>query len=398
VSSLREGAAAIGSASPAPAAETRDVAGYELTVIVPTFNERGNVQRLVERLRVVLADVRWQAIFVDDDSPDGTAAAVKAIAARDPRIQCIRRVRRRGLAGAVVEGALASAAPFVAVIDGDMQHDETLLPRMLATLKAGDTDLVVASRYLDRAAVSEGLSPLRSAGSRLANQLSRLVLRQELSDPVSGFFMVRREVVDQAAPKLAAEGFKILFDLIASQPRPLRVVELPYAFREREAGGSKLDNRVIIDYLGLLLSKLSGGLVPTRALMFGLVGGSGLVVQMVALKIFLAIEAAMTQAPALHAPATTAQFTLAQFAASMVAMTSNYLINNETTYRDRRRRGLKLLLGYLKFCLLCSIGLAANLAVASSLYRFYPDPMAAGIAGAVFGALWNYVTTAAAVW
>jgi len=354
-----------------------------LTMIVPTFNERANVARMVERLHAALDGVAWQAIFVDDDSPDGTAQAVKQIAAADPRIQCIRRVRRRGLAGAVVEGALASAAPYVGVIDGDLQHDETLLPRMLAALTAGEADLVIASRYLDSDAVAEGLSPIRSLGSRFANWLGRRVLRQDVSDPVSGFFMVRREAIDRVAPKLATEGFKILFDLIASQPQPLRIVELPYSFREREAGGSKLDNRVVIDYLGLLLSKLSGGLVPTRALMFGLVGGSGVVVQLVGLKVFLTLGLG---------------FTLAQFAASMVAMTSNYLINNETTYRDRRRRGLNLLLGYLKFCALCSIGLAANVAVASKVFQITHLWWLAGTAGAVFGALWNYVSTAAAVW
>lgn len=357
--------------------------GFELTMIVPTFNERDNVGRLVERLRVVLEGVAWQAIFVDDDSPDGTAAAVKAIAASDPRIQCIRRVRRRGLAGAVVEGALASAAPFVGVIDGDLQHDEALLPRMLATLKAGEAELVIASRYLEADAVAEGLSPIRSAGSRFANWLGRRVLRQEISDPVSGFFMARRELVDRVAPKLASEGFKILFDLIASQPDAVRIVELPYEFRERQAGGSKLDNRMVVDYLGLLLSKLSGGVVPTRALMFGLVGGSGVVVQLAGLKAFLVLGLSPSWA---------------QFAASMVAMTSNYLINNEVTYRDRRRRGLKLLMGYLKFCVLCSIGLAANVAVFSKVYEVAPIWWLAGLAGAAFGALWNYVTTAAAVW
>ena len=372
-------------------------AGYELTMIVPTFNERANVPRMVEKLSAVLEGVAWQAIFVDDDSPDGTSAAVKEIALSDPRVQCIRRVRRRGLAGAVVEGALASAAPFVGVIDGDLQHDESILPKMLEALRSGRAELVIASRYVEATAVAEGLSPIRSLGSRFANWLGRQVLRQDISDPVSGFFMIRRELVDGVAPKLANEGFKILFDLIASQPRALKVVEIPYSFREREAGGSTLDNRVVIDYLGLLLSKLSGGLVPTRALMFGLVGGTGLVVQLAALQGFLAIERAHSGLAA-HAHATNAQFTLAQFASSMVAMTSNYLINNEITYRDRRQRGLKLLLGYLKFCALCSIGLMANVAVSSTLYRYYPVPLVAGVAGAVFGALWNYVTTAAAVW
>jgi dolichol-phosphate mannosyltransferase len=293
------------------------------------------------------------------------------------------RVRRRGLAGAVIEGALASAAPFVAVIDGDLQHDETLLPRMLEVLRSGEADLVVASRYVGDGGQVEALNPVRQVGSRFANWLGRLVLKQQLSDPVSGFFMIRRERLEAVAPRLTTVGFKVLFDIIASQTRPLRIVELPYVFRERVAGGSKLDRRMVIDYLGLLLNKLTGGLIPTRALMFGLVGASGVAVQLVAVKGFLVLGLA---------------FALAQLAGSMVAMTSNYLINNEVTYRDRRKSGWPLLLGYLKFCALCSVGLAVNVAVASEVHRRLAIWWVASAAGAAFGALWNYISTAAAVW
>ena len=366
-----------------PAQSKASEGGYELSVVVPTFNERGNVAVLVEKVDAALAGVAWQMIVVDDDSPDGTAEAVKAIAAIDRRVQCLRRVKRRGLAGAVVEGVLASAAPYVAVIDGDLQHDESLLPRMLETLKSGEAELVVASRYADEAAAVEALDPIRRLGSRFANWLGRLVLRQHLSDPVSGFFMIRRERVEAVAPHLTTVGFKVLFDIIASQAQPIRIVELPYVFRERVAGGSKLDRRMVIDYLGLLLNKLTGGLIPARAVMFGLVGASGVAVQLLAVKGFLILGLG---------------FALAQFAGSMVAMTSNYLINNEVTYRDRRKTGWALLLGYLKFCALCSIGLAANVAVASEVHQVWPLWWPASIAGAAFGALWNYVTTAVAVW
>jgi dolichol-phosphate mannosyltransferase len=366
---------------------SRDSHGYELTVVAPTFNESANVAKLAELLEKTLTGVAWQLIFVDDNSPDGTAEVVKAMAARDNRIQCLRRVGRRGLAGAVVEGALASAAPFVAVIDADLQHDEALLPRMLEVLRAGRADLVIASRYTGDGDAGEGLSAVRERGSRFANWLGRMVLRQHVSDPVSGFFMVRRPLFERVAPKLSTEGFKILFDLIASQPEPLTIVEMPYTFREREAGGSKLDKRIVIDYLGLLLSKVTGGVVPTRALLFGLVGASGVLVYLAA---FNALR------PVLDLTLS-GQFTLAQMLASMVAMTTNYLINNEVTYRDRRQRGLGLLVGYAKFCALCSIGLIANLAVATLLHQWIA-PTAAGLGGVVFGALWNYVSTAAAVW
>lgn len=367
----------------APGSADGATRGYALSIVVPTFNEQANVATLIERVGKALEGAAWQIIVVDDDSPDGTAEVVKAIAAKDTRVQCLRRVRRRGLAGAVIEGALASAAPFVGVIDGDLQHDETLLPRMLEVLQAGEADLVVASRYVGDNAPVEGLNPVRRLGSRFANWLGRLVLHQHLSDPVSGFFMIRRERLEAVAPRLTTVGFKVLFDLIASQTEPLRIVELPYVFRKRVAGGSKLDRRMVIDYLGLLLNKLTGGLIPTRALMFGLVGASGVAVQLAAVKGFLVFGLG---------------FSLAQFAGSMVAMTSNYLINNEVTYRDRRKSGGPLLLGYLKFCALCSIGLAANVAVASEVHQLLPIWWPASIAGAAFGALWNYVTTAAAVW
>ena len=367
----------------APGSADGATRGYALSIVVPTFNEQANVATLIERVGKALEGVAWQIIVVDDDSPDGTAEAVKAIAATDTRVQCLRRVRRRGLAGAVIEGALASAAPFVGVIDGDLQHDETLLPRMLEVLQAGEADLVVASRYVGDNAPVEALNPVRRLGSRFANWLGRLVLHQHLSDPVSGFFMIRRERLEAVAPRLTTVGFKVLFDLIASQTEPLRIVELPYVFRERVAGGSKLDRRMVIDYLGLLLNKLTGGLIPTRALMFGLVGVSGVAVQLAAVKGFLVLGLG---------------FSLAQFVGSMVAMTSNYLINNEVTYRDRRKSGWPLLLGYLKFCALCSIGLAANVAVASEVHQLLPIWWPASIAGAAFGALWNYVSTAAAVW
>jgi dolichol-phosphate mannosyltransferase len=379
-----DGAIAPKSASPVPA----DLI-CELTVIVPTFNERANVGVMVERLHAALDGVAWRVIFVDDNSPDGTAEAVKAIAAADPRVQCLRRIGRRGLAGAVVEGMLASASPYVAVIDGDLQHDETVLPKMLDVLRGGGAQLVIASRYVGApdAEVTGLSSPLRQFASRFANWLGRLVLRQHVSDPVSGFFMIRRELVDPVAAKLADKGFKILFDLIASQPAPLKIVELPYTFRERVAGASKLDQRVVVDYLGLLISKLSGGIVPTRALLFGLVGASGLVINLVVLKLLLATGIG-------------GDFALVQFLAAVTAMTSNYLINNEITYRDRRRRGLGMLLGYVKFCGLCSIGLLANVAVATLLHDkvLGQYPLVASTGGAVFGALWNYVATSVAVW
>jgi dolichol-phosphate mannosyltransferase len=363
------------SAIPAPA--------LNLTVVAPTFNERGNIRPLVDRLERALGEVAWQVIFVDDDSPDGTAEVVNAIARVDRRVACLHRIGRRGLAGAVLEGVMASAAPFVAVIDADLQHDETLLPAMLEALNEDRADLVIGSRYLDRAGFPEGLSPIRRVGSRIAAWLGRRVLKAQISDPVSGFFMIRREAVEAVAPRLSREGFKILFDIIASQPEPLRVLELPYAFARRQSGESKLDRRVVVEYLGLLLARLSGNLVPPRALMFGLVGASGVLVDLAVLRLGLTFH--------LH-------IALAQTIAAATAMTSNFLINNAVTYRDRRLTGMRLLIGYLRFCALCGVGLIANVAVTALVYRHAPVWWLAGVAGALFGAVWNYVSTSLAVW
>lgn len=354
----------------------------ELTVVVPTFNERANVAKLVAKLDAVLAGVSWQVIFVDDNSPDGTAAEVKSIAAVDPRVQCLHRMGRRGLAGAVIEGAMASAAPFVAVMDGDLQHDETLLPQMLAALQADRADLVVGSRYVGGPeADASALGKTREAGSRFANWLGQKVLQVKLTDPMSGFFMIRRDRIDAVATKLDTAGFKVLFDIVACQDTPLRTLELPYSFRAREAGDSKLDNGVVVQYLGLLTAKLTKDTISPRFLMFAMVGASGVVLHLLILNALKSYG-----------------FAYAQLAAAMGAMTSNYLINNWVTYRDRRKKGFGLITGYFKFVLLCSVPLAANVAVATVVYERGAAWMVAGIAGAIVAAAWNYVTTSKAVW
>ena len=359
--------------------------GYALTVVSPTFNEKANIRPLVAKLDAALKGVSWQVIFVDDNSPDGTAEEVKAVAQTDARVQCLRRVGRRGLAGAVIEGALASAAPVVAVIDADLQHDETLLPAMFRLIHDDEADLVVASRYIDPEGLSQGLSRRRQQGSKLATWMSRQVLKNDVSDPVSGFFMARRGVWESSAPRLSTEGFKILFDLLATTPDPIRVAELPYKFRDRLAGESKLDRRVVIEYLSLILNKATGGVVPTRAVMFALVGSTG----------FLVNVAAVTLMDVMHTPLSFAQM---QLAAALLAMTSNFFINNAVTYFDRRKKGVTLVGAYLRFCLLCSAGLFVNVAVAAFLNDRIAMPGTSQVAGAAFGAVWNYVTTALAVW
>lgn len=354
----------------------------ELSVIVPTFNERENVPELFARLQRVLAGVAFEMIVVDDDSPDGTAARAKEIAAVDGRLRVIRRIGRRGLAGACIEGMLASAADIVAVMDADLQHDETILPAMLDKARSG-ADLVVASRNIEGGSKDEGLTAFRGAISDLGKILSGLILKAELSDPMSGFFMMRRAFFEEVAPRLSTSGFKILADIAASTPRTPVVAEVAYTFRERLHGESKLDAKVALDYLGFLLHKFSGGLLPVRFIFFALVGLSGVVVHFVALW-------------ALHRAGMV--FDWAQAGATFVAMTSNFWFNNLVTYRDARLKGAAFATGLLLFYLVCSVGALANVGVAGWLYAGEAEWWLAGLAGAIMGAVWNYAVSSTLVW
>ena len=357
--------------------------GPELTVVVPTLNERANVPLLVEKLAVALAGIRWEVVFADDDSKDGTIEEVRRLARSDHRVRGFRRIARRGLSGACLEGMLASSAPIVAVMDADLQHDEKCLPEMFRLLTTTDTDLVVATRYSEGGSAAEGFGDIRARGSRLAVQLAQSLLKVELSDPMSGFFMLRHEIVDAAAPRLSQQGFKILLDIVATTRNPLKIKEIPYRFGQRLHGQSKLDASVVLEYLGLLVSKASGDIISTRFLAFGMVGSAGVVVHLAVLRLLLVNGVT---------------FTPAQTAAMLVAMTFNYTLNNMLTYRDRRRRGWQFLTGLGMFAVLCSFGVIAGVGISSVFYQSEPRWWLAGLAGAVVSAAWNYITNSAITW
>lgn len=355
-----------------------------VSIIVPTYREAENVAPTVAAIERALGDIAWEIIFVDDDSPDGTVAAVRSLGERDGRVRVIRRVGRRGLAGAVIEGMMASAADIVAVIDADLQHDEALLPKMLGAIEAGNADLVIATRYAQSGDAQGGFSTLRRNASTLATRVSNLLLKTNVSDPMSGFFMIRRDAIDGIAPNLATGGFKLLLDILASAPESLKIVEMPYQFRPRQLGTSKLDALVIADFLGLLLSKLSGNTISPRFFLFALVGATGLVVHLATLRTVLTTT---------HIP-----FNAAQFIAALVAMTSNFFLNNALTFRDRRLTGSAVFKGLLTFYLVCSIGTLANVGVAELIYLRDASWWRAGIAGAVMAAVFNYAVSSMLTW
>ncbi|RXH15368.1 glycosyltransferase family 2 protein [Bradyrhizobium guangzhouense] len=366
-----------------PDAHSQAQEGPELSVIVPTFNERDNVTVLYRRLEATLVNVAWEVVFVDDNSPDGTWDVVRELAQKDSRVRCIRRIGRRGLSGACIEGILASSAPYAAVIDADLQHDETQLPKMLLLLASDKADLVVGSRYIE-GYKSEGFNKQRAGASALATEVARKMLRVEIADPMSGFFMVRRDRFEQLAPKLSVHGFKILLDLVATAHGSLRAVEIPYTFGARQHGESKLDSMVALDFLGLVLAKLTNDIVSLRFILFAMVGGIGLVVHLTTL--FIALQ--LIKVP----------FAEAQAAGAIVAMTTNFVMNNFLTYRDQRLKGFAILRGLIMFYIVCSVGLLANVGVAFSVYDQEPIWWLAGMAGALMGVVWNYAMSGLFVW
>ncbi len=351
---------------------------------MPCFNERDNVAPLVARLAATLMGVRWEVIFVDDDSPDGTEAAVRTIGAADSRVRCIRRIGRRGLSSAVIEGILASSAKIVAVMDGDLQHDETILPAMLAKLRGGTCDIVVGSRHLAGGSAAGLEGAWRAGLSQSGIRLAQSFLPNRLSDPMSGFFMLFRQRFEELAPGLTGRGFKILLDLLLTARPALRVQEIPYRFQERQAGESKLDALVLTQFFALLLDKSLRGLVPLRFVSFAAVGAFGVLVQVAALTVardFGGLD-----------------FSQAQKLATLVAMAANFQLNNSITYRDQRLRGARLWSGLLIFILVCGLGAVANIGIAQVMYNGHSTWTLAGATGAAVGVVWNYAVSSTLVW
>ena len=355
----------------------------QLSVVIPTKNEAGNVEPLLARLNVALAGIAWEAIFVDDNSTDGTPELLTRIAQGDRRVRLIRRIGRRGLSSAVVEGALASTTPIIAVIDADLQHDEKILPDLYRAIADGGHELAIGTRYAANGSTGDWAED-RLKISRFATALASPILKTRLSDPMSGFFAVRRDVLLDAAPRLSTIGYKILLDLVASYPRPLKVAEVGYTFGTRQHGESKLDEMVALEYLELLLDKAIGRFVPVKLVQFGAIGLLGVGVHLALLYLALNMVGA--------------SFSTSQAVAVVGAMTFNFALNNKFTYRDRQLKGLAWVGGLFSFYLVCSLGAVANVGIGSLVYEQFHGWWIAGIAGAIVGSVWNYVASGWLTW
>lgn len=354
----------------------------ELSIIVPTYNEAGNVPLLVDALIEALAGLNWEVIFVDDNSPDHTSAAVRELARADCRVRGVQRLGRRGLSSAVIEGVLASASPYICVMDADLQHDEKIIPQMLRRLEDGH-DLVVASRYMQNASTG-ALSRRRVRLSRAATLLGNKILRHAVSDPMSGFFMLRRDLFENVMASLSGKGFKILLDILASADQAIKITELPYHMKRRAHGESKLSVVAVWEFFSLLANKLLGRYLPLRFILFISIGLSGVGVHLAALFV-------------LHRRLA-ADFILAQGLATLLAMTSNYLLNNRLTFSDRRHTGLKRIKGLLSFYIACAVGAFINLAVSQTVFERGLVWWLAGLLGAGAGAVWNFALSSTYTW
>jgi dolichol-phosphate mannosyltransferase len=355
----------------------------DCAVVLPTYNERDNIPLVIANLKIALAGLSWEAIFVDDDSPDGTADVISAYARADSRIRLIRRIGRRGLSSACIEGMMSTQAAFVAVMDADLQHDENILPRMLDKLRQEPLDIVVGTRNAKGGGMGE-FSRRRILLSRIGRKISHVVCRCHLTDPMSGFFMLRRSFLLDVVHDLQGGGFKILVDLLASGQRPVAIGEVGYTFGARRHGESKLSVVVGIEYLFLIANKLLGDVIPVQLTLFLLVGSFGLLTHLAAF--FL-----LTRFQHLN-------FVWAHATATFIAMVENFFLNNAITFREQRLRGTRMLSGAVRFVLICSFGAWANVIFARALYQSGAEWYLAGFAGIVLGSVWNLSISSLFTW
>ena len=362
--------------------DNKDIA---LTIVVPTYNEKLNVRPLVSLLDKALVDINWEVVFVDDDSPDGTADEVRELARTHLDVRVIHRIGRRGLSGACIEGILSSAAPYVAVMDGDLQHDETVLISMIASFNADpELNLVIGSRNVEGGSSGNGLSGIRSFGSDMATVMARKLLKIRVQDPMSGFFMIKLESFRDVVGELQRQGFKILTDLLSASRGSWKIKEIPFVFKERQYGQSKMDSAVTLEYFGLILARLTGGAISIRFVLFLFVGLTGILVQLLMVGIFLNVMFL--------------SFFYSQILAVILAMTSNFFLNNILTYRDQSLSGKYILFGLLSFYFVCSLGAVANVAVANLVYNFVPLWILASFFGSVISSLWNFMSSKWLTW
>jgi dolichol-phosphate mannosyltransferase len=352
------------------------------SVVLPTYNERESLPRAIAAVRQALAGREdWEVIIVDDDSPDRTWELAQELGASDARIRCYRRVDRRGLSSAIIDGLSLGTGERLLVMDADLQHDATKIPALLAALD--DADIASGTRYADGGSTGQW-SRRRLALSKLATVACRLVLGIRASDPMSGFFAIRRQAFMAVAPRLNPRGYKIFMELLHVL-RPARVGEVPYVFSPRVAGVSKLSGQVIWDFALSLAELFTRRLISARFLKYALVGLSGVAVQYAAFFLIWRQMVGDEVGTAL---------------AIACAALSNYLCNNSWTFHDRAHRSFAdMTRGVVLFLAISGTGALINQSVTWYLHDkralMLSLAMAAGI---VVATVWNYYLNLDLTW
>jgi dolichol-phosphate mannosyltransferase len=358
-----------------------------VSIVLPTYNERGNIEALLGQLLSLQERFDLELLVVDDDSTDGTGELVRQLARERPQLRLIRRIGRSGLASAIKEGLLDATGDVAVVMDSDGQHEPASVLQAITTLHSEGLDLVIGSRFHPEAQIL-GLSGRRETGSNWANASARFSLPgryRDLSDYMSGFFALRLDPLLPLIRAVDVNGFKFLYELLAVSRGRLRVAEVPLQFQARSYGSSKLDLAIFWDFLISILHSLSLRLLPRRAISFALVGASGVVVQLLVTQLLMALAGLA--------------FGQALPVAVVAAASSNYLINNALTFRFQRLSGLALVKGLLKFLLVASLPVLANVGLASAYYSFVArDTFWAQLAGIVVVFVWNYAASSRFVW
>jgi dolichol-phosphate mannosyltransferase len=360
-----------------------------ISIVFPTYNESKNLPLLLPAVAKAMAGKDYEVIIVDDNSPDETWKVAREIGEQDPHVRVLRRVGRRGLSSAVIEGFLAARGQTLVVADADGQHDLSLVPR-LAEAAEQNGGMAIGSRYTEGGSVGQW-DERRHALSRLATRMALRLCKVQATDPMSGFFALRRSVFEEALPRLNPKGFKILLDLLVHVPSTTPVAELPFTFGLRTHGESKLSRRVQIEFLEYLYDVTAGRFVPLTFVQYGIVGTMGVVVN---LAVYYLAEAAF---PPIAEPRVLG-LTLPFLAGVEAAILFNFLLNNALTFSHVRLRGMRAVLGFVGFTVLCLLGAIANYAVASYLYRQGASQVLAISIGAFLGMLWNYTMGLQFIW
>ena len=356
----------------------------DVSLILPARNEAANIANAISKASEVLSDYNFEIIVVDDDSPDGTADIVRQIAARNFRVRCLHRIGRRGLASACIEGALAASGRVIAIMDADLQHDEGILPELVSSIIDSRADLAIGTRYVEHGGMGD-LSEDRAAKSEFATALASRFLKADLTDPMSGFFAVSAERFRKAIPNMTGRGFKILLDFVFADKGELRIHEVPFVFRSRQEGESKLDSANAVQFLMMLYDRAFGHIIPSRFVLFVAVGTLGVLVHMAVLFLIYQILGA--------------GFLFGQACAVLVALTYNFFLNNMLTFRDVRLKGWAMIRGWLSFALVCGLGAIANVGVAAYLFQQTGIMWSlSALAGILVGSVWNFVMSSRFTW